>query len=214
MSKQFKVGDKVRLISTKSGPDNWGWMTRYMEIGDVATISIVGESGISFSDNPLTICSNAYLDFFELVVDASNLEELVKRANEGFEAVRNIYDNHFEAVTLRRSNDGLKDRIPPLYSYVHEFIIKPKAPVFEPFMIGSWNVHVDNRGILFVGCNNFDAKEAKEALLTICAIYGPPTVTKGNITLICSRKGVLFENHSITWEDADKLLAALSKAGF
>ena len=82
-------------------------------------------------------------------------------------------------------------------------------------MGAGWKVELDGKNVR-VGCQSFDAKGLKSALCHLVGNAGP-TYHSNGYSLYAYRNGVGRSNRNnaeISWEDADRLVEALKKAGF
>lgn len=202
MSK-FKVGDKVRCLK------NFGSGYKFGEIYEVHSVyNGYNECRIN------TVCDSNGNNFnswgeenFELVTNS--LEELVKKANDGYEAIYELYQNHWGNVEFKddTSNWGtwFKDHI----IKGRQFRIKQKP--FGPFKVGqNWEVSLQGDTIK-IGCKQFDARSLFNSLMFLNA---GKSIIAGNYNMYATRQGVKFESHEISWEDSDKIIEALNKAGY
>lgn len=202
----FKKGDKVRCIKkTVLEIDT----ERHGRIGRIYTVR---EDQDALNPDILRFLEieNSYASRFELI--ESELEELVRTANLGGEAVKRLLTDFKGQVEY----DGLiVDGIEALADYPKNPYVrksslakyKVKTPVFEPFKIGELAVAL-NAHLLTVGCVNFAATEVLIALQYLCSGDG---YSHGSFK--ASRLGVHYNTYHISWEAADKLLKALEKAG-
>lgn len=199
MSK-FKVGDRVRLVKPKDG----------LTVGKVYIVEQYG----SYGDDPAwnsvrydngewgQIVNHMYnKGYFELVTPAeSELERLVRVLNEGDVALRTIIEKYPTQV-VDDEGDPMTYYKPHTYS-----IVKPK---FEPFTVGNgWSVKLDGE-TLHVGCQPFIAKFFQKDMQR--AVKGDGSTI--NYSFIACRDGVKYGINQISWSDADRILAALEKAG-
>lgn len=140
-------------------------------------------------------------------------DELLFMLNQAIEAGKELRKRHgadFQAQLFSSKNDWT----PVGEVAVQQYRVKPK-PKFTPFEIGGQGWEVSLTGDkLKVGCKTFDAKSLLSALQYLTA----PGSTVNRITqddgviLKACRKGISCDGKDISWEDADKLLAALSEA--
>lgn len=147
-----------------------------------------------------TVCS-VTREYFTPVGE-SELERLVRVANEGDAAIKVLKEKY--------PNDVIDNEGDPItrYGSTFTFSIKPK-PAFEPFTVGSgWTVKLEGE-TLHIGCKTYVANLFKSDLNFVNS-----TGTGRNYDLRATRVDVRDkEGHSITWSDADRILAALKKAG-
>lgn len=218
MSK-FKVGDRVRKVR--------GIYSEKKPIGVVE-----GHQGGQVRvrlDNPSLIMGGYSTDMEELyeLVEApapeeSELERLVRVANEGVDAevtLRTKYRDQIEDA--ERVYQGPSVSRTGGQVSIYKLRIKPK-PAFEPFYVGpgselsppagGWLVKLEGE-TLHIGCKRLKAKDAKEALRFLCKGNGAEEYKTAGFSVAATRTGVCSLDGEISWADADKILAALEKAG-
>jgi hypothetical protein len=205
MSK-FKEGDRVRYIvegdNILFGEEGVVEMVRYYEGSTSLTVRFPSK------DRPWGLGAEEV----ELVAAAeSELERLVRVANEGTVASKEIdakYANQVEEITEETDKSV--------------FISYRIKPIFEPFNVGpgvsgklgesKWRVKLEGDR-LHIGCRNFPVSWLKNALTALCRNPNTNSCTIGTHTIVASRGGVSSVGETISWEAADKILAALEKAG-
>lgn len=218
--REFKVGDKVRLIDKYPYA---GLITG--EIGIVTSLE-----GLCFSVNRKTGCTNPH---WELVEAANELEELVKKVNDGssaYDLILNKYRKEVEYVPFsKKIYRDLNDK-----DDVEFQDIRIKQKTFEPFYVGAkeccsydpktgqgsghtgpcrgkWEVRLEGDTVS-VGCQKFEALNLYYGLKALnegCSTYEHTT-----FTLKATKNGVWHEKGQISWKDSEKIVAALEKAGF
>jgi hypothetical protein len=97
---------------------------------------------------------------------------------------------------------------------------------FEPFYVGphgglgaaggmssdAWKVSLSDDGKeLSVGCQKFDAQWAHQLLIDFCK-RDCNMSQKGGREIYAGRKGISIDGSTLSWSDADRILAALEKA--
>jgi hypothetical protein len=209
-STRFKVGDKVKRIRDKDG---WAW-SAHKPAGEIFTVSTVrngwlGLEGAKYDLDPRPFNSGNFV----LVEEASGSEQsdevLLEMVNSSVAAGHELYKRHGERLEVTFDH-GLWE--PVGKPNLHGYRIKPK-PSFKPFQIRSWEVRMEGDKIR-VGCQTFDAKALLRALSQLTDIGADcnSVDNSGSVKLAACRKGVSSNGHTITWDEADKLLAALQKA--
>jgi hypothetical protein len=212
----FKAGDKVRY---KGG----SWSDNGWNAGRVLTVyrCWVGSEGEIYVA-PVEVRGNTYARHFELVEGApeSELERLVREANAGLAALETLRKHAGDVeITDDMSGTSTWSPLSPEHRVALPRVlrVKPK-PSFEPFRVSiaddrNWLVCLDE-GELCIGCQKFNAKEFVSAIRR--SQDGSPDATLGVLSghlMIGARKFVKWNDHKLSWEDADRILAALEKAG-
>jgi hypothetical protein len=199
---KFKKGDRVRCIK--------GWDYFRLFAGSEYIIDRVEDCEVALRELPGT---GTFIESrFQLVAPAeqSELEELVATANAGFEALDKLRALHPNNVEVQNANDE-KWRLIGAWGEWSEVRYRIKqTPAFEPFTVGQgWRVELDG-GMLRIGCQSFVPDVLRSYLIDLC---DRNALSAGNLS--ATRTGVAMEGtpHSISWDDADRLLAALRKAG-
>jgi hypothetical protein len=143
----------------------------------------------------------------------TELEELVKKANDGWEAICKLYSNYPDKTEAFYKMHG-EPVANPDWQFTQgkcnnfvKFRIKKKE--FTPFYVGqasknNWKVYLEGE-FLHIGCQKFNAKDLKNFLEG--AIYGTTPQGQG---FNCSKRGLYHTNtnNTLTWEDAEKILKA------
>jgi hypothetical protein len=194
MSK-FKVGDKVRVIQKG-----------HRQFGQVA--SIVKDDKSNCYQYSLDVPNSDVFGDRELELvtsDESELERLVRVANEGLDAMATLKYDYSNKVQWHTGT--MYD--PHLFPSRIQIKSKPK---FEPFVVGSgWTVKLEGE-TLHVGCQQFDSKRARGMLSFL--LNNGKSWSYGNTDYHSCRKGISNGRGDILeWSDADKILAALQQAG-
>jgi hypothetical protein len=161
----------------------------------------------------------------------TELERLVRVANEGAAAEWEIRKRFSEDVEFRdETSHGYSGRwLPAARADANvpvQWRVKPR-PAFEPFYVGpavkptsagdappqAWRVSLSDDGkTLSVGCQTFDAKDAEAALRWLCVAKNSGTQLGGR-QLNAVRDGLQYTGLGrVSYEDADRILAALEKA--
>lgn len=203
----FKVGDKVRAINTNA-------VASYV-IDEICTVksresatqmTLIRPNGQKYSG---AVDAN-----WTLVEESmSELEQLVKKANEGNEArviLFNKYDNEIEID--KEVYRGEPAALNKALISIDNLRIKPK-PFFKPFTVGSsWLVKLEGRNVS-VGCKNFTDSVLMTALDDMCKNSKCEQTVHG-YKLSAKRTGIILDGQfEISWADAERIVAALEKAG-
>lgn len=151
------------------------------------------------------------------------LTELLATANAGLRALARLKKDYADQVIqvspsdLHSSYRGAWECLLDFsYGNVPSFEAKPKT--FEPFVIGNWRVEPIDSRRLKIGCKEFDIEDLRRALEKLLkGEHSKASVYTG--TFYASRLGLRFysknandQGHKLSYDDADKLLAALEKA--
>lgn len=200
----FKVGDKVRVLNADESNDE---KSRYIK-GEIVIVISVGTGWLT-TRNSRGGENGWSHDNFELVEETtSELEQLIKKANDGFGAARSIRDLYpsnvevlFDDGRIYYHNDWHKvARLP-------EWTIRPRTK-FIPFTVGNgWKVNLVGE-VVGVGCQTFFANILLSYLKDLTQnSFG------GMEGFSACRLGVSYKGNLISWDDADKIVAELQKAG-
>jgi hypothetical protein len=219
--KEIKVGDRVRCVLGWEDPRP---IARDMTIKEGAVYTLgktntyghfyLVEKGNDFSYDK---------EKFELVDEESELERLVRKANEGMEAGKQLHARYSDQLEERVVN--LESGIPKYWqpydrtaNEAYEYRVKPR-PTFTPFTVGlGWKVELkDNNTRLQIGCRDYAAHDFMKGLRSLvrggnATASAIPGYASG-IDLHATRLGVLENGQSISWDEAEKILKALEVAG-
>lgn len=208
---KFKPGDRVRAIHQNGN----------VEKGDILTVerSAISNGGFSFffakeKINTFTYDGSYIEQSFELV--KSELEELVEKANEGYQAIKKLVEQHttdFEHKS--KFSNGFVPCIRDDWFY-YEFRVKPKKKEFKPFTVKEgWEVSIQVED-LHIGCKVFDPVTLRSQLKNLldgCMSAGVITArydlfpTRYNINFKYNKK----ENYSLSYESAEQIIKALEE---
>lgn len=202
---KFKVGDKVRFL---------GESRSFFTKDKIYTVNeFPSKYGSVRVDNDMGVEDGHSPSNFELV---SELEDLVKKANEGYGAVFQLRKFNDE-LEWRGHSDTLWGPYPTYQAgnKASELRVKQK-PKFVPFSVGSnWLVKLEGDTCL-VGCKKFEATYLKYNLNRLNnnghPIQGTKNEFRGLRTEVRFTESDLKE-HSISWEESEKIVAALEAAG-
>lgn len=220
---KFKVGDKVRALRDYGVSGLWYKRGRIMKVRYVRSVEVYEfeehPGGEFTTENDYCLMPDGSFGF-ELVKEESKeseLERLVRIANEGEAAIDQIMDKHSHEV-----ESGTLGTMQLITSRLRgptnwRFRIKPKAPSFEPYTTSN-GLKVSLEGsALDVGCSRFYAPGAigaLRALLDGSACVSAPLTEYGDRVLYSYRQGIGGSaGYQLPWADADELLRRLEKAG-
>jgi hypothetical protein len=196
MSK-FKVGDRV--VRTSHDCEYPGGL---IKVGDVGVVTAtVDKWWIAIDSHPLA--GTTLLKYYDLAPE-SELERLVRVANEGVDAVHELSLKYWCDYETRE----------------HRYVVKPK-PTFEPFYVGpmirdshkaGWLVKLEG-DTLHVGCKQFHASTLYRTLKGILGVGLCLTDQfEGAVPRGC-KDGIVWCQYQISWADVEHILEALEKAG-
>lgn len=207
---KFKKGDKVRCIHATGAQ-------RVLTHGQIYTIAgasrhILDCGGERVELLELSGDGKFFANRFDQLKSISDVQHLVEVANAGSRAYVALVQNFGKEVEINSTTtDGNWEA--PVERNLNfsnwQFRVKQK-PKFSLDKIGQWEVKllVDKFSI---GCKEFDAEELRKGLrkLTMHAayIFNSPMFELGSC-----RAGIMCGGYILTWDDADKLLAALEEA--
>ena len=211
---KFNVGDKVKAVK-QAGNDQ-----HQIEVGEEF---IVKKLSNPYSSDTITNLQvegdkneSAWYSaelFFLVKESESELEELVRKANEGYKAAFEIRRNFKNKVEFKPINSGdfgaLSDGSVAIPA---EFRIKP-LPKFESFTVGNnWEVKFSEvDAYILIGCKAFNAGELWYALENLTKNSTTQNTVSGNI-LSAIRGGIVCNGkESISWSEAEKIRDALDK---
>lgn len=210
----FKKGDEVECIDAECTKGQLV-LGRHYEVARVCE----NGCGLDLIDTDRFVMTNWNSNRFRLVTKDSELEELVKTANAGYRAVEKLYTEHIKNIEWKNSNtpnwnlpreDGV--------GFVNGREIRVKLkPKFELLFVArdKANWLVELRGDrLYIGCQEYDAEGMRIALKRMCGSERVTEVSRADgEKLLATRFGIKHGTYAISWEDADRILAALEKAG-
>lgn len=219
--KQIKVGDKIRILQDR-------FHCASVSRGDILTVTSISGYG-TFETSRWTFQLHHLGEGFELVTDTgTELEQLVATANAGLKALNELRHKHRSRVetynvkldqTATISDGGPTEIFTVLFkslaasyndgSYVLR--VKPDAPKFEPFVVGSgWVVEMDGKHHVKIGCQKFIASE----FLRVCAelLTGSHEVIIDAGIFHAYRDGLKFKSHRLEWREVEQIETALKKA--
>lgn len=196
---KFKVGDKVRSLKHRWEGSWWYGIMTINKITD----------GYIYCNSPVTGIEGVFgVNTLELVTEDKTseqyLQSLVNKANEGIKAreeLSKIASDRFEGNWPH--SGGWQLYIPKMntLSSLAEVRLSPPKPRERKFRLQDWDCVVRDRTIN-VGCKSFNLVDLK-ADIKRCE-NGISTKQ-----FVANRRGINYDGHVLTWENADKLLAEL-----
>ena len=144
----------------------------------------------------------------------SELETLVRKANEGRRALYTIMDKYPNKVEFNFTPEVSYPINNTAFIKGQTYrIIKPK-PAFEPFLVNAkYQVYmVDDT--LHIGCQTFNAVEARTALYAFIEELANSWTLPNGDHILASKRGLWIpgiEGQGLTWADAEKILRALQE---
>ena len=218
----FKVGDRVERITSSNTITKDGKLLG-MVPGDTGTIDKVGGYRVHVTKDGETESLGTNPLCLKLATE-SVLEKLVAQVNAGFAALEKLkgHEREIEYQNPAISDETWKDisqsRIEAPTERISEtrkevtcvtrrYRVKPKV-IFDNFTTSCGNEVSLSGDTLKIGCQNFSAKLAKQSLIHLLKHNAASTDNFRS-----TRKGITYRAYLLTWEDAEKLLKALEKAG-
>jgi len=146
------------------------------------------------------------------VATEEGLQMLVDIANAGSAAARKLRDTVRPRLEVRHPNGSW---VPAHEGPIREldYRLKPKQATFEPFTLpdSGYRVELMGKSTVSVGCAQEDINSLVAALTAITkGGYSVASITKSNgRELKAKRCGVWHNRGTLSWQDADLLLARL-----
>lgn len=192
---KFKPGDKVRCKV-----DYCGQFTK----DKIYTIREFCENWCSVVKDDLGK-ENGFSDcHFELVRDS--LDELIKTANAGLEALETLRQNYADKIELSYRSGQIK---PVNINDGNLQSVQLKQKSLTPFTTSNgWEVKLEGDN-LHIGCKKFNAYRIKEVLRSLNDNGERYEVEKNSFR--AAKSGIKFESHVLPWTDAEKILTELKK---
>lgn len=205
---KFKVGDKVRR-KKRDQCDHY-------KFANDAILTVSWSSNEKGRDICLEEIPNEWWasEYFELVTEneanEAYLQSLVNKANEGASAEYELRVLAVERLQHRRYNStgGWTQAYRVTDPNVYEFQLTPPKPRERKFRLQDWNC-VITKDTVKVGCQEFPKATCLQQALDNIIRHNCTFDAWGKIRLEASKKGISYEGHVLTWENADKLLAEL-----
>lgn len=189
MSNKFKVGDKVRSLTTG------GYGTSCVAVGDLGIVTTVNVNGCDVKFPNFSYELFMYPGEIEPAGE-SELERLVRIANEGIDAAKLLDSKYSKQIDSYFEGKELKYRVK-----------RTPAPIT---LSTGWRVELRD-SVVMVGCQEFRTKELYDTLYNLCR--GVSADTLGSEVVEATRKGIEWCDEMLPWDDADRLLAYLESAG-
>lgn len=189
----FKVGDKVKAIRIKDSG------TPGLALNNIYEIINLNEKYVYLEE----IGGFFYHNRFELVSENFELEELIKKANEGQESFNKIfsdYKNQVEGYFLNKDNTF------NLFGERNSRLrIKSQT---RKFKVADWDAEI-NKGEIKIGCQNFIVTHLRTDL---DLLLNQNQSAGYNYPIHAQRNGLWYNSEfTINWEQAEKLLKELEK---
>lgn len=209
---KFEIGNVVRYLGNENNVGTSSGANR-LAIGSAYTVKSIGFNE-RFGTQEVTIeevdtNSSITQECFNLVSKGNReLLELIRISNEGdkaYKTLREKYPNDFEVCYDDIWESFEADTGSSKYTYSNGTRLKEKV---EPFKIGhGWTVNIDGHDVT-IGCESY-LREHLASDLEFAMTSGRGE----NYKIISTRYGLKQGSNSISWDEADNLLAALKKAG-
>lgn len=228
--KEIRVGDRVRRVSSENVGVKPGTEFTVVRIavggwpvGDRDSDNRAGK-GLGHHPGSIELISSTAKEESELSSaqcscinnnmnpPETELERLVRKANEGREAERTLYKNFSKQYEVRSDNSmQMWNGFDKIVIVNTEFRVKPR-PAFTPFTVGNgWTVELKGDR-LTIGCREYDAKIIRREFDQMCRKDFVNSYSGSSLKLAASRKGISSEGQSITWDEAERILKALEAA--
>lgn len=190
----FKVGDKVKCIK------NWD---SKIKVGEIRTVFMhrYGEC-IGYVDGDQEGCLlNVCPHHFELVLGTNELEELVKKANEG-QIAKSKLDKYLDQYESFDPDSDKAFKTPTKHGSAIKYRIKSKT---RKFKVANWDAEINDNEIT-IGCNKFYKPTLINALLNLIRDnYSSSSELKA------TKIGIKYHDNFLSWEEAQNLLRELEK---
>lgn len=139
---------------------------------------------------------------FKLVNEEAYLQDLVKKANEGFLARNKLFELTKDRFEFRWANETEFTKIDTIAHLMTEVRLKPVTPKETKFTLQNWEVTITKEKVR-VGCQEFQRKELYDGIFYMSKGDTPSRGFNVN------RKGIFYNGNTLTWENADILLKEL-----
>lgn len=218
----FKVGDRVRCVEA-------GYIWTDFTVGKIYEVTRYGGSNCYHKPvvaddlgKPWLINNNSKLNqMFELAErtdtspnEEAELEALVRKANEGAEAIQEIQKRYHARVEWKWDDEEYYWReLSERASRLHFRVKPPTVPKFEPFTTSNgWRVELKG-DTLHIGCRSYEAGSLKHVLK--CLLDGEYRCYVAQIEspFYATRYGIEHSEEVLPWEDAQAILNELERAG-
>jgi hypothetical protein len=163
----------------------------------------------------------------------TELQRLVRTANEGLRAFKTIADKYDDQVNHRDlpgtlgssmfrtskvvksiSRIDLGPHMEAIFNGRGELFVE-KKPTFTPFKVGKgWEVKLSEDGkTLTIGCRKYEAKVVRSAFQELTSERAFVYEHNPKLKFHASRNGVYENQEFISWADAEKILKSLEDSG-
>jgi hypothetical protein len=206
--KEIRVGTKVRVLPGHGFDGRNGIQAG--EIHEVSGWTSSGGFALKGKDSDW-----GYGSFRFEVVEESELEELVRKVNEGAEAKARLLSEFREQVVQERKlYEGRSFPGEEFETLLYTYRVKPKT--FTPFNVGKgWKVELsEDRKILTIGCQSWRKEEARPKFSVGFKILSEGR-EQGLRGFFGSKLGLRHQDtgETIPWADVDRIIAELEKVG-
>ncbi len=220
MNSKFKSGDYVRCVDAVGQGTS-----QCLILGETYKILKINEPPSNYvvlvgtnDNNGLGWMPSRFSFVAEGRPEKSELQMLIEKANEGFDAVDRLNRHYPEKYQFKGERDK-EFRTSFCPAKIYQFREIPKKPKFEGYQTkdSEHSVSIGKLGTLQVGCQEFDVQEVFEALKSLCEKQIPRMLLyKKGQDVTATRKGILVSGGigEITWAEADELLQKLKEAGY
>lgn len=212
MMSKFKVGDRVKRRKNTHDYNSYNDKT--------FIVTEIDHLNMNLEPNIYKWGKNYCADYFELANDThineSHLQDLVKKANEGDEAFRELRKLALNRIEYNISGEKefTSHNVDELETLV--FRLKPLAPKERKFHLRGWKCLIFEK-IIKVGCKEFDRKQLQTDLKYIIENNFPYIDIGEQGKISASKQGLLYNSDKrdkastnlISWPEADKLLQEL-----
>ena len=198
----FKKGDLIRALETSANESYIKGRTYKVKK------DCIGEN--EYTDIETEVDSNGSTtngwnnEFFELVSKEDDIDQLIEEANKGYQALVALYDDH-NGKFDHYSGESLIAH----YNYHSVNKIVKKQKEFKLKELLDYKITVEANTI-FIGCKKFDLNQLQNILHGLCFEKDMNRIIK-SIEAKATRSGIEYDGYNISWEEADKLLAAIKE---
>lgn len=204
MNRKFKLGDSIRCIDVQSN-------SRYLTKGKIYTV-------LSYDSDLDTVCviadDNTSHNFFPYrfeLVEQDALDVLIARANDGMRAIEQLVKYHDHELETDHKDFT---KVSSWFEPIQPTFRRKAPPLPAPFTLKDslHSVQCIDASTVKVGCQTFRFDQLRQGLFLLiredCSEYSS---IEGPYNLSASKRGVSYGGNSITWADAEQLLAALEQ---
>jgi hypothetical protein len=218
---KFKVGDKVKCIDVGDGYDN----STFLFLNNQYDVTYVDDRNDKFSlimvKDKNGHRSTLWVKRFELVKEAETpkdeLQTLIDDANKGLIALAELklrasevkafcYANSEYEVPTVLTNTTFIGLLSVYRDGTWTLVKKPKGKL-QAIKIAGYDVTQVASGDLKFGCQVHSLDKIKRTLKTV--LYGAGQIPADCSEYAAVRKGIMHGSTLVTWEEAEKLYAAV-----